>query len=67
MARISVFGGPGYAGSNIVAEAAHLGPSVTSVSPNLPEQRVDGVDYVQGSLRAVETRQRSWPIPTSSW
>jgi putative NADH-flavin reductase len=56
MARISVFGGTGYAGSNIVAEAAKRGHSVTSVSRTLPEQRVDGVEYVEGSLLDVGTR-----------
>jgi uncharacterized protein len=58
MARINVFGGTGYAGSNIVAEAAHRGHSVTSVSRNLPEQRVDGVDYLQGSLLDADTRAK---------
>ncbi|MGY1803067.1 NAD(P)-dependent oxidoreductase [Blastococcus sp. SYSU D00922] len=58
MARISVFGGTGYAGSNIVAEAATRGHSVTSVSRNLPEQRVDGVDYLEGSLLAADTRAK---------
>jgi putative NADH-flavin reductase len=56
MARISVFGGTGYAGSNIVAEAATRGHSVTSISRNLPEQRIDGVEYVQGSLLDAGTR-----------
>jgi len=58
MARISVFGGTGYAGSNIVAEAAKRGHSVTSVSRNLPEQRVDGVDHLQGSLLDADTRAK---------
>src|SRR3954471_21055160 len=59
MARISVFGGTGYAGSNIVAEAARRGHSVTSYSRNLPEQRVDGVEYAQGSLLEVDTRTKA--------
>lgn len=50
MARISVFGGTGYAGSNIAAEAARRGHQVTSFSRNLPEQPIDGVRYSQGSL-----------------
>jgi uncharacterized protein len=58
MARISVFGGTGYAGGNIVAEAARRGHSVTSVSRNLPEQRVDGVEYVEGSLLDADARAR---------
>ena len=56
MARISVFGGTGYAGSNLVAEAARRGHSVTSFSRNLPEQRADGAEYVQGSLLDANTR-----------
>lgn len=58
MARISVFGGTGYAGSNIVTEAAQRGHTVTSVSRNLPEQRVDGVDHVEGSLLDADTRAK---------
>ncbi len=58
MARISVFGGTGYAGSTIVTEAAKRGHSVTSVSRNLPEQRVDGVDHLQGSLLDADTRAK---------
>jgi putative NADH-flavin reductase len=49
MARITVLGGTGYAGSAIVAEAAKRGHDVTSVSRTEPEARLDGVDYVIGS------------------
>jgi putative NADH-flavin reductase len=59
MARISVFGGTGYAGSNIVAEAARRGHSVTSYSRQLPEQRTEGVGYVQGSLLDEVTRTKA--------
>jgi putative NADH-flavin reductase len=59
MARISVFGGTGYAGSNIAAEAARRGHTVTSLSRNLPEQRLDGVEYVEGSLLDATTRARA--------
>jgi putative NADH-flavin reductase len=59
MARISVFGGTGYAGSNIAAEAARRGHAVTSFSRNLPEQQVDGVAYVQGSLLDAGTRTKA--------
>ena len=58
MARISVFGGTGYAGSSIVAEAAQRGHSVRSVSRTLPERRTDGVDYVEGSLLDADTRAK---------
>jgi len=50
MARISVFGGTGYAGSHIAREAARRGHQVTSISRTLPDEQTDGVNYVQGSL-----------------
>ena len=59
MARISVFGGTGYAGSNIVAEAVKRGHSVTSVSRNVPEQRIDDVDYLTGSILDADTRAKA--------
>jgi putative NADH-flavin reductase len=59
MARISVFGGTGYAGSNIAAEAARRGHTVTSLSRNLPEQRLDDDEYVEGSLLDATTRARA--------
>jgi putative NADH-flavin reductase len=59
MARISVFGGTGYAGGNIAAEAARRGHTVTSFSRNLPEQPADGVEYVQGSLLDPTTRAQA--------
>ena len=58
MARISVFGGTGYAGSSIVAEAARRGHSVTSVSRHSPEQPIDGVDHLEGSLLDADTRAK---------
>lgn len=58
MARIGVLGGTGYAGSNVVAEAARRGHSVTSVSRNAPEQPVDGVDHLQGSILDADTRAK---------
>ncbi|TCI97554.1 NAD(P)H-binding protein [Aeromicrobium sp. IC_218] len=51
MSSITVIGGTGYAGSAIVREAAARGHQVTSVSRNLPEQRVDGVTYETGSVQ----------------
>lgn len=59
MARISVFGGTGYAGSNIVAEAARRGHTVTSVSRHVPEERLGGVEYVEGSLLDADTRAKA--------
>jgi uncharacterized protein len=59
MARISVFGGTGYAGGNIVAEAARRGHSVTSISRSAPEQRIDDVQYVAGSLLDADIRAKA--------
>jgi putative NADH-flavin reductase len=50
MARITVLGGTGYTGAAIVAEAAKRGHDVTAVSRGDVEQRVDGVEYVTGSV-----------------
>ena len=48
MSRILVIGGTGYAGSAIVAEAAHRGHEVTAFSRSAPADRVRGVNYVTG-------------------
>ena len=48
MSRIVVIGGTGYAGSAIVAEAAARGHQVTAFSRSRPDDRVPGVDYIQG-------------------
>ena len=58
MARISVFGGTGYAGGHIVAEAARRGHTVTSISRRQPDQRIDGVQYTEGSLLDAGTRAK---------
>jgi putative NADH-flavin reductase len=50
MARITVVGGTGYAGSNVVEVAAARGHEVVSYSRNLPEQRVEGVDHRAGDV-----------------
>ena len=59
MARISVLGGTGYTGGHIVAEAVRRGHSVTSVSRRAPEQRIDGVDHLEGSLLDADTRAKA--------
>lgn len=46
MARITVLGGTGYAGSNIVREAVARGHQVTAYSRSSPEQPVEGATYV---------------------
>jgi uncharacterized protein len=50
MARITVLGGTGYGGEAVVREAVRRGHTVTSYSRRPPEEPVDGVTYVTGSL-----------------
>ena len=50
MARITVLGGTGYAGSNIVREAASRGHQVMAVSRTEPAQKADGVTYLTGDV-----------------
>ena len=59
MARISVLGGTGYGGDAVVREAARRGHAVTSYSRRPPEQPVDGVTYVTGSLLDPELLAQS--------
>jgi putative NADH-flavin reductase len=59
MARISVLGGTGYGGSAVVREAAGRGHTVTSFSRRPPEQPVEGVEYVTGSLLEPGLLRRS--------
>jgi len=60
MARITVIGGTGYAGSAIVAEAAARGHQVTAVSRSLPDAPRPDVTYVQGD--ATDEATLSAPI-----
>lgn len=50
MSRIAVIGGTGYAGSNIVAEAVARGHSVISIARSLPSERIEGAEYVEGTI-----------------
>jgi uncharacterized protein len=50
MARITVLGGTGYAGSHILREAAERGHAVTSYSRSEPAEPVEGVTYVTASV-----------------
>ena len=59
MARISVFGGTGYAGGHVVAEAARRGHAVTSVSRRPPEEPTPGVDYLTGSSLDADARTQA--------
>ena len=48
--KLAVTGGSGVVGSAVVEAAAARGDSVLSIDRNLPEQRLDGVDYVVADL-----------------
>lgn len=50
MARITVLGGTGYAGSHIVREGVARGHEVLAVSRTAPESPLDGVSYVSGDV-----------------
>jgi putative NADH-flavin reductase len=50
MSRISVLGGTGYAGSAVVGEAVARGHQVTSFSRHEPTNKIEGVEYVIGSV-----------------
>lgn len=50
MAKITVLGGTGYAGSSIVAAAKRRGHAVIAYSRNVPAATLPGVAYVQGSV-----------------
>lgn len=53
MARIAVIGGTGYAGSHIVAEGVRRGHTVVSVARTVPNERVEGATYIEGTLLDV--------------
>ncbi|MGO4145683.1 NAD(P)-dependent oxidoreductase [Paenarthrobacter sp. YAF11_1] len=59
MARITVLGGTGYTGSNIVKEAARRGHEVTSYSRKPTENPERGVSYVTASLIDSTERERA--------
>ncbi|WP_375388662.1 NAD(P)-dependent oxidoreductase [uncultured Amnibacterium sp.] len=50
MTRITVLGGTGYTGANLLRAAVARGHDVTSYSRNPPEAPIDGVRYETGSL-----------------
>ena len=55
MTRITVLGGTGYTGANIVREAVARGHEVTSISRTLPEDQIDGVTYRTGDALDADT------------
>lgn len=60
MAKITILGGTGYAGSNLVKAAASAGHEVTSFSRSLPEEQITGVNYVTGSVLEDGTLERAF-------
>jgi len=50
MARVTVIGGTGYAGANIVREAVARGHQVSAVARHTPDEPVAGVTYVAGDV-----------------
>lgn len=60
MAKITILGGTGYAGSNLVTAAAAAGHDVTSFSRSLPEEQVAGVTYETGSVLDDRTIERAF-------
>ncbi|MFG6501924.1 NAD(P)-dependent oxidoreductase [Microbacterium sp. P05] len=61
MTRITVIGGTGYAGSNIVREAASRGNEVTVYSRTEPtgDARIAGVTYKAGSMLDAAVREQA--------
>lgn len=56
MAKIVVFGGTGYTGSNIVREAASRDHQVISVGRSQPAERLAGVSYEVGDATELAPR-----------
>ena len=54
MSRIVVFGGSGYAGQLIVAEAVKRGHEVTSVTRSEPQSPIAGARHISGSIYDAE-------------
>jgi putative NADH-flavin reductase len=54
MAAITVLGGTGYTGTNVVRTAAARGHAVSSVSRSLPAEKVGGVTYTQSSVLGAD-------------
>lgn len=59
MARITVLGGTGYAGSAVVQEAARRGHQVLAVSRTAPTDPTPGVTYLSGSVLDSDVLQRA--------
>jgi uncharacterized protein len=66
MTNVTIFGGTGYAGSHIAREAVKRGHAVVSYSRKSPDEPINGVRYVTGTIlsdadrRAGRLRPRGW-------
>ena len=59
MTRVSVFGGTGFGGTQIVKEAVRRGHTVTVLSRSAPVEPIAGVTYVQGSISDQAALERA--------
>lgn len=59
MTRVSVFGGTGFGGTQIVKEALRRGHSVTVLSRTAPADPIAGVTYLQGSISDAAAIERA--------
>ncbi len=59
MTRLTVIGGTGYAGSNIVAKAQARGLETTSWSRGLPAEQLPGVTYRTGDVQDPATLEQA--------
>src|SRR5687768_6748663 len=50
MTHVSVLGGTGYGGTQVVKEALRRGHTVTVLSRTAPADPIDGVTYLQGTI-----------------
>ena len=57
MTNVAIFGGTGYAGSHIVREAVRRGHGVVSYSRKPPDEPINGVRYVTGTILSAADRR----------
>lgn len=60
MTRVTVIGGTGYAGAHIAALAAQRGHQVTVIARKDPDQPLDGVAYIHGSVEEPDILLRAF-------
>src|SRR5688500_14764724 len=57
--HVSVFGGTGYGGTEVVKEALRRGHTVTVLSRSAPADPIPGVTYVQGTISDAAAIERA--------